>query len=106
MQEKVDEKIASLIRVVGAGGHYLLNIGSCGDGSVVELERDVLYGIGERVKSNPLEYSSSWKEDPNKAAFLPKVSSAPLIKKGMLSYQNATPLFVYSSLTIIQDTRV
>ena len=31
VKEKVNEKIASLIRVVGAGGHYLLNIGPRGD---------------------------------------------------------------------------
>ena len=98
VQEKVEEKIASLIRVVGAGGHYLLNIGPRGDGYVVEFERDVLYGIGEWLRSNPLEYSSSWKVDPEKAPLLPMNPSAPLIKKRLLTYQNATPLFGHSSL--------
>jgi alpha-L-fucosidase len=52
VKTKVDEKIASLIQVIGRGGNYLLNIGPRGDGSIVEFERDVLLGIGEWVKTN------------------------------------------------------
>lgn len=52
VQPKVEEKIASLIKVIGRGGNYLLNIGPRGDGSVVEFERDVLLGIGKWVKAN------------------------------------------------------
>ncbi|HOG20491.1 MAG TPA: alpha-L-fucosidase [Salinivirgaceae bacterium] len=52
VQEKVDEKIASLIKVVSRGGNYLLNIGPRGDGSVVEFERDVLLEMGKWVKTN------------------------------------------------------
>ena len=52
VQDKVDEKIASLIKVISRGGNFLLNIGPRGDGSVVEFERDVLLGIGKWVKEN------------------------------------------------------
>lgn len=52
VQEKVDEKIASLVKVISRGGNFLLNIGPRGDGSVVEFERDVLLGIGKWVKAN------------------------------------------------------
>lgn len=52
VQEKVNEKIESLIKVISRGGNYLLNIGPRGDGSVVEFERDVLLGVGEWVKAN------------------------------------------------------
>ncbi len=52
VQEKVDEKIASLIKVISRGGNYLLNIGPRGDGSVVEFERDVLVEIGKWIKAN------------------------------------------------------
>lgn len=98
VKEKVNEKIASLIRVVGAGGHYLLNIGPRGDGSVVEFEREVLRGVGEWLKSNPLEHSISWKDDPAKATHLHETASPPVINKGRLSPQNATPLYGHSSL--------
>lgn len=70
VQPKVDEKIASLIKVISRGGNYLLNIGPRGDGSVVEFERDVLLGIGKWVKAsaeaiyetraNPFEHSFVW----------------------------------------------
>lgn len=43
---KVRENIARLVRVVSAGGNYLLNIGPEGDGSVVPYEADVLRGVG------------------------------------------------------------
>ncbi|MBF0648636.1 alpha-L-fucosidase [Dysgonomonas sp. GY75] len=49
---KMQEKLASLIRVVSRGGNYLLNIGPRGDGSVVEYERDVLLDIGNWLKKN------------------------------------------------------
>lgn len=52
VQDKVDEKIASLVKVVSRGGNYLLNIGPRGDGSVVEFERDVLLEMGRWLKSN------------------------------------------------------
>jgi alpha-L-fucosidase len=50
LQGKVRENIARLVRVVSAGGNYILNIGPEGDGSVVPYEADVLRGIGEWLK--------------------------------------------------------
>ena len=52
VEDKVDEKIKSLIKVISRGGNYLLNIGPRGDGSVVEFESDVLQQIGEWVTIN------------------------------------------------------
>ena len=52
LEEKVEEKIKSLIKVISRGGNYLLNIGPRGDGSVVEFESDVLHQIGEWVSVN------------------------------------------------------
>jgi alpha-L-fucosidase len=49
---KVREKTESLIKVIGRGGNFLLNIGPRGDGSVVEFEREVLLRIGRWVKAN------------------------------------------------------
>lgn len=50
LQGKIRENIARLVRVVGNGGNYLLNIGPEGDGSVVPYEADVLRGIGAWLK--------------------------------------------------------
>ena len=52
IEEKVDEKIKSLIKVISRGGNYLLNIGPKGDGSVVEFESNVLKHIGQWVQAN------------------------------------------------------
>ena len=52
LQEKVDEKIKSLIKVISRGGNYLLNIGPKGDGSIVEFESEALKQIGQWVKTN------------------------------------------------------
>jgi alpha-L-fucosidase len=70
LQEKIDEKIGSLIQVISRGGNFLLNIGPRGDGSIVEFERDVLLGVGEWVKvnaeaiygtrANPFDHPFSW----------------------------------------------
>jgi len=47
---KVRENIARLVRVVSAGGNYILNIGPEGDGSMVPYEAGVLRGIGAWLK--------------------------------------------------------
>jgi|LSQX01.2.fsa_nt_gb alpha-L-fucosidase len=52
LQEKREEKISSLIKVISRGGNYLLNIGPRGDGSIVEFERDVLLGVGNWISKN------------------------------------------------------
>ncbi|HSB93055.1 MAG TPA: alpha-L-fucosidase, partial [Flavitalea sp.] len=51
-EEKVKEKLASLIRVASRGGNFLLNIGPMGDGSVVPYEKEVLLKIGDWLKAN------------------------------------------------------
>lgn len=50
--DKIREKLESLIMVVGRGGNYLLNIGPRGDGSVVQFEKDVLQEIGKWLEIN------------------------------------------------------
>lgn len=47
---KIRENIARLVRVVSAGGNYILNIGPEGDGSVVPYEAAVLRGLGAWLK--------------------------------------------------------
>lgn len=69
-EEKIRDKLTSLIRVVSRGGNYLLNIGPRGDGSVVDYERDVLLAIGEwlarnseaiyGVDADPFQVSFDW----------------------------------------------
>src|SRR5690606_709863 len=70
VNSKVEEKIASLIKVISRGGNFLLNIGPRGDGSVVEYEEKVLIEIGKWVqqnseaiygtKANPFYSSAKW----------------------------------------------
>ncbi len=72
LQPKVDEKIESLVRVIGRGGNYLLNIGPRGDGSIVEFEQELLEAVGDWVKvnagavygtrANPLGQTFPWGE--------------------------------------------
>ena len=52
VDEKIREKLLSLIKVVSRGGNYLLNIGPRGDGTVVPYEAQVLKGIGNWLKTN------------------------------------------------------
>jgi len=51
-EEKMKEKLTSLIRVVSRGGNFLLNIGPRGDGSIVPFEKNVLLQIGDWLKKN------------------------------------------------------
>jgi len=57
---KVRENIARLVRVVSAGGNYILNIGPEGDGSVVPYEADVLRGIGDWLKPRGEAVYGTW----------------------------------------------
>jgi len=69
-QDKVNEKIASLIKVISRGGNYLLNIGPRGDGNVVDFEKEVLEKMGAwtnanaeaiyATKANPFPHAFSW----------------------------------------------
>ena len=52
VEEKVEEKIKSLIKVISRGGNYLLNIGPKGDGSVVEFESTALKLMGQWMETN------------------------------------------------------
>ena len=52
VSEKIREKLLSLLKVVGRGGNYLLNVGPKGDGTVVEYEKQVLEGIGSWIAKN------------------------------------------------------
>lgn len=55
LSEKIEELTESARTVVQTGGNYLLNIGLLGDGSVHPYERDVLAGMGENLKQQPLQ---------------------------------------------------
>ena len=50
---KVRDLITGLTSVRARGGNYLLNIGSHGDGSLVEFESDVIRAIGEWLERHP-----------------------------------------------------
>lgn len=52
INDKIKEKLTSLIRVASRGGNFLLNIGPKGDGTVVPYERDVLLAIGNWLRKN------------------------------------------------------
>ena len=52
VEDKVAEKLRSLIDVVSRGGNYLLNIGPDGTGAVVPFEREVLLKIGKWLEEN------------------------------------------------------
>lgn len=48
--EKAQEKLTALVRTVGNGGNYLLNIGPMGDGGIVPFEREVLSAMGHWIR--------------------------------------------------------
>lgn len=52
VDDKVAEKLRSLVNVVSHGGNYLLNIGPMDDGAVVPFEEDVLLKIGDWMQRN------------------------------------------------------
>lgn len=67
---KAEEKIKDLVKVVSAGGNYILNIGPKGDGSVVPFEKEVLLSVGQwmdvygqtiyATQSNPFQQFFDW----------------------------------------------
>lgn len=69
-EDKYEEKIRSLIKVVSRGGNYLLNIGPQGDGAVVPFEKEVLLKMGRWLKvygeaiygaaANPFDRPFEW----------------------------------------------
>lgn len=52
VEDKINEKIHDLVKVVSSGGNYLLNIGPKADGSIVPFEKQVLDGVGKWLKTN------------------------------------------------------
>ena len=52
VEDKVAEKLRSLINVVSHGGNFLLNIGPDKDGAVIPFEHEVLESIGEWLSVN------------------------------------------------------
>ncbi len=70
LEQKINEKLLGLVKVVSRGGNYLLNIGPRGDGSIVEYERDALLKMGRwlnrygraiyNTRANPFEHAGEW----------------------------------------------
>ena len=70
VEDKANEKIRSLIKVVSRGGNYLLNIGPDGRGNVIPFEKEALLKIGSWLdkygesiygtKANPFTHSFGW----------------------------------------------
>ena len=52
VEDKVAEKLRTLIAVVSRGGNYLLNIGPASDGSIVPFESEVIMSIGRWLEKN------------------------------------------------------
>lgn len=52
VDDKVAEKLRTLIDVVSHGGNFLLNIGPSSDGSIVPFESEVILAIGRWLEKN------------------------------------------------------
>ena len=52
VQDKVAEKLRSLVNVVSHGGNFLLNVGPDSSGVVIPFEKQVLEGIGRWLRKN------------------------------------------------------
>lgn len=52
VEDKVAEKLRTLIDVVSRGGNFLLNIGPASDGSIVPFEGEVIESIGRWLEKN------------------------------------------------------
>lgn len=52
VEDKVAEKLRTLIDVVSRGGNFLLNIGPASDGSIVPFESEVIKTIGRWLEKN------------------------------------------------------
>lgn len=67
-QGKIRNLTDSLRRVVSHGGNYLLNIGPDNEGNIVPFEKEVLEGIGENLRKEPLERACPTAVPPQTAA--------------------------------------
>ncbi|MDX9914829.1 MAG: alpha-L-fucosidase [Sphaerochaeta sp.] len=63
-EEKIRELSETARTVVSQGGNYLLNIGLMGDGAIQPFEEQVLIGIGEALKEQPLKRSATIEVQP------------------------------------------
>lgn len=70
-QGKIRNLTDSLRRVVSHGGNYLLNIGPDNEGNIVPFEKEVLEGIGENLRKEPLERACPTAVPPQTAAVHP-----------------------------------
>lgn len=52
VEDKVAQKLRSLVNVVSHGGNFLLNVGPDSSGVVIPFEKDVLSGIGKWLRKN------------------------------------------------------
>ena len=52
IEDKVAEKVRSLVQTAARGGNYLLNIGPDAEGDITSHEREVLEGIGDWMAIN------------------------------------------------------
>lgn len=108
-EDKIKEKIRSLVKVVGGGGNYLLNIGPDGEGRVIDFEKKVLFGIGQwlekygeaiySTQGSPFAKPFQWGELTQKGQTLymfikEEYAHIPIVLQGV-----ETPLYKATDLT-------
>lgn len=96
VEDKVREKIRSLINVVSRGGNYLLNIGPKGNGEVVDFEKEVLEQMGNwlsrygyavyQTEASPFQEKFDWGEVTRKDNHLYLFLSGTYPKDGKVTF--------------------
>ena len=97
VEDKVREKILSLINVVSRGGNYLLNIGPKGNGEVVDFEKKVLEQMGNwlsrygyavyQTEASPFQQEFDWGAVTRKDNHLYLFLSGTYPKEGKITFQ-------------------
>ena len=97
VEDKVREKILSLINVVSRGGNYLLNIGPKGNGEVVDFEKGVLEQMGNwlsrygyavyQTEASPFQQEFEWGAVTRKDNHLYLFLSGNYPKEGKITFQ-------------------
>ncbi|MBM6759143.1 alpha-L-fucosidase [Bacteroides mediterraneensis] len=97
VEDKVREKILSLINVVSRGGNYLLNIGPKGNGEVVDFEKEVLEQMGNwlsrygyavyQTEASPFQQEFEWGAVTRKDNHLYLFLSGNYPKEGKITFQ-------------------